>query len=345
MKVIIRYLICSIFTLTSHGVNASTKDTAPKVAILYSEQFLLHDTGSGHPERPERLSKVVKEVKESNSLSPFLIWPVIKKANINEISLVHTQDYIDLVKHEVELIKGNDVTYLTTGDTIISKNSNEVAKLAVGAGITGANAIMKGKVTSAFALIRPPGHHATASRGMGFCIYNNISIVARYLQHKYGLKRILIVDFDVHHGNGTQEIFYEDNSVFYFSVHQHPFYPGTGRPSETGSGNGEGFTLNVDLPIGSGDDQLIKAIKDQLKPAMSKFKPEFILVSAGFDAHKGDLLGELNYTSNGYKQVALILKDIAQKYAFGRTLYILEGGYVADNISQSVKKILSILGD
>jgi acetoin utilization deacetylase AcuC-like enzyme len=153
----------------------------------------------------------------------------------------------------------------------------------------------------------------------------------------------LIVDFDVHHGNGTQDIFYEDNSVFYFSVHQHPFYPQSGRPTEKGIGKGKGLTLNVDLPKSSGDKELLSAFNNQLKPAMDKFKPEFVLVSAGFDAHEGDLLGQLNYTSIGYKQTALILKDIAEKYALGRTLYMLEGGYVAGNISQSVNEILGVL--
>ena len=254
-------------------------------------------------------------------------------------------NYIKTVEHETSLLINNSTSYLSTGDTVISKQSNHVARLAVGSGIKGVDMIMSKQISSAFALVRPPGHHATATKGMGFCIFNNIAVAARYLQQQYGLKRILIVDFDVHHGNGTQDIFYEDNSVFYFSVHQHPFYPQSGRPTESGIGRGKGFTLNVDLPEGSGDNELLDTFNNQLKPAMDKFKPEFVLVSAGFDAHEGDLLGQLNYTSSGYKQTALILKDIAEKYALGRTLYMLEGGYVAKNISQSVNEILGVLAN
>ena len=314
-----------------------------KVAVMYDERFLLHDTGPNHPERPDRLSVVINELKKNKSLSPFLVWPIFKKAKIKELGLVHTENYINLVENEVKRIEGDNRAYLSTGDTVITKNSHDVARLAVGAGIKGVNEIMNGSISSAFAVVRPPGHHAFASKGSGFCIYNNIAIVARYLQKEYGLERILIVDFDVHHGNGTQDIFYEDNSVFYFSVHQHPLYPQSGRPSEIGSGKGKGFTLNVELPKGSGDVDLLNAFNNKLRPAMDKFKPEFILVSAGFDGQEGDLLGQLNYTPNGYNHVALILKNIAEKYASGRTLYIMEGGYVADNISKSVNEIVSVL--
>ena len=336
-------LLSIILLFTANNLVGENINNKNKVAVLYSDEFLLHDTGLGHPENPERLSKVVNGIKNNKSLTSFLLWPKIKKSSIEEIQLVHTQKYVDLVAREISMIKSNDTSSLSTGDTVISKHSNEVAKLAVGAGITGADEIMKGNVSSAFAIVRPPGHDASASRGMGFCVYNNIAIVARYLQEQYGFKRILIVDFDVHHGNGTQDIFYDDDSVFYFSVHQHPLYPKTGRPNETGIGKGKGFTLNVDVPEGSGDKIFLDAFRNQLNPAMDKYKPEFILISAGFDAHKGDLLGQLNYTSNGFRQVALELKGIAEKYAAGRTLYMLEGGYVADNISQSVNEILGVL--
>ena len=337
------YIICLIITLTSSSLFANMAEEKLAVAVLYSEKFLMHDTGPDHPENPERLSSVINTIKKNTMLSSHIRWPIIKKANIKNLRLVHTQEYINLVANEVSLIKGKNTAYLSTGDTVISKNSNEVAKLAVGAGITGADEIMNGKVSSAFALVRPPGHHASASRGMGFCIYNNIAIVARHLKHKYGLKKILIVDFDVHHGNGTQDIFYDDDSVFYFSVHQHPLYPSSGRSSEVGIGKGKGFTLNVELPKSSGDKELLNAFNGNLNSAMNKFRPEFILVSAGFDSQKGDLLGQLNYTTGGYKQVALILKNIAKKYSSGRTLYMLEGGYVAENISNSVNSILEVL--
>ena len=338
-----KLLLSLILLFTANSLIAENLNKKNKVAVMYSDQFLLHNTGKNHPENPDRLISVVENLVAHPLLKTSLIWPKFNPASIEQLQLVHSMNYIKTVEHETSLLINNSTSYLSTGDTVISKQSNHVARLAVGAGIKGADMIMSKEISSAFALVRPPGHHATATKGMGFCIYNNISIVARYLQRQYGLKRILIVDFDVHHGNGTQDIFYGDNSVFYFSVHQHPFYPHSGRPTEKGIGKGKGFTLNVDLPKGSGDKELLNAFNNQLKPAMDKFKPEFVLVSSGFDAHEGDLLGQLNYTSSGYKKTALILKDIAEKYALGRTLYMLEGGYVADNISQSVNEVLGVL--
>ena len=341
-----KILFLSIILLfTANSLIAENLNKKNKVAVMYSDQFLLHDTGKNHPENPDRLISVVENLISNPLLKPYLIWPKFTPATTDQLQLAHTKGYIKTVELETDLLKNNSISYLSTGDTVISKQSDHVARLAVGAGIKAADMIMSEEINSAFALVRPPGHHATATRGMGFCIYNNVAIVARHLQQKHGLKKILIVDFDVHHGNGTQDIFYEDNSVFYFSIHQHPFYPQSGRPTENGFGKGKGFTLNVDLPEGSGNNELLDTFSNQLKPAMDKFKPEFVLVSAGFDAHEGDLLGQLNYTSSGYKQTALILKDIAEKYALGRTLYMLEGGYVADNISNSVNEIISVLAN
>jgi len=314
-----------------------------KVGVFYDERFLLHDTGPNHPENPDRLIPVINDLKNNDQIISNTIWPSFNEATSDELELAHSKEYIELVNRQVSQLKNNNISYLSTGDTPISKNSNLVAKLAVGAGLEAVDQIMREDISTAFALVRPPGHHATSSIGMGFCIYNSVAVVARYLQKKYGLERILIVDFDVHHGNGTQDIFYEDNNVFYFSVHQHPLFPGTGRPNEIGKGEGEGYTLNVELPKGSGNNEVIEAFNLQLRPAMNKFMPEFVLVSAGFDAHKGDPLGHLNYTASGYGAVAEILQDISQKYANGKILYMLEGGYNAENVSQSVQKILSVL--
>ena len=313
-----------------------------KVGIFYDERFLLHDTGPNHPESPERLIPVIRDLKKNNQIKSNTIWPNFEVATAEELNLAHSKEYIELVDRQVSQLNNNRAL-LSTGDTPISKDSNLVAKLAVGAGLEAVDQIIAGDLSSAFALVRPPGHHASSSMGMGFCVYNSIAVVARYLQKKYGLERILIVDFDVHHGNGTQDIFYEDNSVFYFSVHQHPLFPGTGRPNEIGKGLGKGYTLNVELPKGSGNNEVIEAFNLQLRPAMDQFRPEFVLVSAGFDAHLGDPLGQLNYTDEGYGVIAEILQDISQKYADGRTLYMLEGGYNADNVSQSVQKILNVL--
>ena len=338
-----KLLLSLILFFATNNLTADNLHKQNKVAVIYSDQFLLHDTGKNHPENPDRLISVVENLIVNPLFKDSLIWPKFNPASLEQLQLIHSKNYIKKVEHETSLLTNNSTSYLSTGDTVISKQSDHVARLAVGAGIKGVDMIMSKEISSAFALVRPPGHHATATRGMGFCIYNNVAIVARHLQQEYGLKKILIVDFDVHHGNGTQDIFYEDNSVFYFSVHQHPFYPQSGRPSETGTGEGKGFTLNVDLPKGSGDKDLLSTFNNQLKSSMDKFKPEFVIVSAGFDAHEGDLLGQLNYTSSGYKQAALVLKDIAEQYALGRTLYMLEGGYVADNISKSVNEILGVL--
>jgi acetoin utilization deacetylase AcuC-like enzyme len=340
MKKIIIFSLCFLIYIGIFISICSANDK--KVGVMYDERFLLHDTGPNHPENPDRLISVIRDLKNNNQIASKIIWPNFEAATFDELSLVHTKEYIELVDRQVTQLKNNRA-YLSTGDTPISKHTNLVAKLAVGAGLEAVDQIILGEISSAFALVRPPGHHATATKGMGFCVYNSVAVVARYLQDKYGLKRILIVDFDVHHGNGTQDIFYEEDSVFYFSVHQHPFYPQSGRPNEIGLGKGKGYTLNVDLPKGSGDKKLIKAFSSQLKPAMDKFKPEFILVSAGFDAHEGDLLGQLKYSDNGYENVALVLQEIANRYSSGRLLYMLEGGYVPENISKSVTRILSVL--
>jgi len=322
---------------------AGDKAQVHKVAVLYSEKFLLHDTGKGHPENSDRLKDVVAHLKGDKDLSAVLVWPEFKQATIECLETVHSADYLKLVEKEIKAIGKQGIAGLSTGDTVISPGTWEASTLAAGAGIVGCEEVMSGRASSAFALIRPPGHHASRERGMGFCVFNNAAVAARYLQKHKGIKRVLIADFDAHHGNGTQDIFYEDDSVFFFSIHQHPFYPGTGRPAETGKGKGLGFTLNVDLPAGSGDDAALAAFRDTLKPAMEKFKPEFILVSAGFDGHEGDPLGGLKYTDDGYASIAKELLGIANRYASGRIVFLLEGGYGPQNITGSVNSIITVL--
>lgn len=321
-----------------HSANADTR-----TAILYHDDFLLHDTGLQHPENPQRLSLVVKQLKTSPDLRKRLAWPSFKAADKATLALAHTPQYLDLVQRESQAVARGGYANLSTGDTVISQHSERVARLAVGASLAGAEAVMQNRAKSAFALVRPPGHHATASRGMGFCIYNSVAITARYLQQHYGLKRILIVDFDVHHGNGTQDIFYEDGSVFYFSAHQSPLYPGTGRPSETGAGLGQNTTMNIDVPRGENGSMAINAIKQKLAPAMQQFKPEFIIVSAGFDAHEGDTLGGLAYTNEDYASLAKEIQALADAYTQGKTLYVLEGGYVPKNIAEATMEILNVV--
>lgn len=337
-KVVIYVLSIASLLLIHNALMAKTP-----VAILYDEIFLEHNTGSGHPERPERLFEVIDTLKNNPDFKYDLVWPKVRKADNSEIALAHSDKYIQLVESEIRALDNDSPTFLSTGDTVISPKSLDVAQMSVGASLVGIDEIMNGNVKAAFSFNRPPGHHATEDRGMGFCIYNHAAIAAKYLKSKYSLSRVLIIDFDVHHGNGTQDIFYDDPSVFYFSIHQHPFYPGTGRPTETGMADGEGFTLNIDLPKGSGDEEFIKGFSEELIPKMNDFKPEFILISAGFDAHDNDLLGKLSYTPKGYSQVAQIINSIYKNSNAKGIMYMLEGGYVPENIDNASQAIIKRL--
>ena len=337
-KVVVYVLSITSLLLIHNALMAKTP-----VAILYDDIFLEHNTGSGHPERPERLFEVIDTLKNNPDFKYDLVWPKVRKASNTEIALAHSDKYIQLVESEIRALDNDSPTFLSTGDTVISPKSLDVAQMSVGASLVGIDEIMNGNVKAAFSFNRPPGHHATEDRGMGFCIYNHAAIAAKYLQNKYSLSRVLIIDFDVHHGNGTQDIFYDDPSVFYFSIHQHPFYPGTGRPTETGMADGEGFTLNIDLPKGSGDEEFIKGFSEELIPKMNDFKPEFILISAGFDAHDNDLLGKLSYTPKGYSQVAKIINSIYKKSNAKGIMYMLEGGYVPENIDNASQAIIKRL--
>jgi acetoin utilization deacetylase AcuC-like enzyme len=337
-KVVVYVLSITSLLLIHNALMAKTP-----VAILYDEIFLEHNTGSGHPERPERLFEVIDTLKNNPDFKYDLVWPKVRKAVNSEIALAHSDKYIQLVESEIRALDNDSPTFLSTGDTVISPKSLDVAQMSVGASLVGIDEIMNGNVKAAFSFNRPPGHHATEDRGMGFCIYNHAAIAAKYLKSKYSLSRVLIIDFDVHHGNGTQDIFYDDPSVFYFSIHQHPFYPGTGRPTETGMADGEGFTLNIDLPKGSGDEQFIKGFSEELIPKMNDFKPEFILISAGFDAHDNDLLGKLSYTPKGYSQVAKIINSIYKNSNAKGIMYMLEGGYVPENIDNASQAIIKRL--
>lgn len=337
---ILRHYFISLLLLSVVPIEAH----AASVTVLYDERFLLHDTGAGHPEKPDRLGYIVQHLKQHKTLGPSLRWPAFSAATREDLLSVHHASYLDLVEAEQQqLTPSHPYLTLTTGDTVISKNSIEVAKLASGAAMAGVDAVMRRTTSSAFALVRPPGHHATPERGMGFCIYNHVAVAARYAQKKYGVQRVLVVDIDVHHGNGTQDIFDQDASIFYFSAHQHPLYPRSGRPAEKGHGKGEGYTMNVDVPSGSDEAIILNALATQLAPAMQRFRPELILISAGLDAHQNDLLGGLSYTDSGYASIAQQLVKLANQYAQGRTVWVLEGGYVPENNANAVEAILRVL--
>jgi len=284
--------------------------------IVYHPIYLEHDT-DGHPERKERLTAILERIKLEDLLVEY-ITP--KPATIDQIATIHGRKYIDQVRAICEHGGG----YLDI-DTVLSRASYDAALTAAGGAIAAVDAVRDG-FSNAFALVRPPGHHAMPNRGMGFCIFNNVAIAAKHAQAK-GLTKILIVDSDVHHGNGTNAVFYSDRSVLYFSTHQFPHYPGTGRATEIGSDGAEGTKVNVPLPSGTGDEGYVMVFKEILKPIALEFKPDIILVSAGHDTHKDDPLGGMRMTSAGFGAIASVVKEIADDCCQGRIAATLEGGY------------------
>ena len=254
-----------------------------------------------------------------------------RPATIGELEMVHAPEYISRVKSEAERGGG----YLDP-DTVMCPRSYEAALYAAGGVLTAAEEVMKGEVDNAFALVRPPGHHAVRDRAMGFCIFNNVAIAAKFAMSNFGLNRVLIVDFDVHHGNGTQETFYTDPGVLYFSTHQYPYYPGTGRAEEIGVANGTGTTVNFPMTAGWGDEEYLRAFSEVLVPMARRFQPELILVSAGFDPHWADSLAMMQVSVTGFAQMVTMLKDLASELCSGRLIFTLEGGYNLEVAALSV---------
>jgi len=325
----------SSFLLTACG---QTSTNVARTGFVYSDVYLTHDTGAGHPERAARLTAIVERLKQKG-LFPDLVPLKPVPASTQWITLVHTPEYVERAKQSCR----SGIGYVDTPDAPASTNSYDVALMAVGGVICAVDAVTEGKARNAFCAVRPPGHHALKNRAMGFCFFNNVAIAARYIQKRHKLGKVLIVDWDAHHGNGTQAAFYDDPTVFYFSVHQSPFYPGTGHADETGEGKGLGFTLNVPLPAGSGDADYKRAFEEKLRPAAASFKPDFVLISAGFDAAKGDLLGQMNVTPQGYAELTRIVKGIAAEHAKGRLVSVFEGGYNLDALAASVEAHVRVL--
>jgi acetoin utilization deacetylase AcuC-like enzyme len=312
--------------------------TAIETGLVYDDIYLEHETTPGHPERPERLVEIVSKLKEAG-LHSQLHHLKAAPAALNWIETVHSPDYIERAKRSCDRGAG----YLDSLDVPISDRSYDAAVMAAGGMLSAVDAVIERKVANAFCAVRPPGHHALEDRAMGFCIFNNVAISAKYIQKKCGLPKILIVDWDVHHGNGTQATFYDDPTVLYFSVHQYPFYPGTGSRAEAGTGKGLNYTINVPLPAGSGDSVYLEAFEEILRPAAISFSPDFVLISAGFDAHENDLLGQMAVTAAGFGRLTEIVKGIAQKCCQGRLVSTLEGGYHLGGLADSVESHIRVL--
>ena len=293
-----------------------------KVGYISDDIYLNHDTGKLHPESKERLIAIADEMKDIEG-NLLLLSPV--KVSTKIVSLVHPLPYINHIQEccEKELEIDNDTT--------TSIESYDVALQAVGAGIVAVDAIVNNEIDRAFAAVRPPGHHASKQKAMGFCLFNNIAVTARYAQEK-GYKKIFIIDFDVHHGNGTQDIFYDDSSVFYFSTHEEMSFPGTGSMKDIGIDEGEGYNFNHRLKYNSGDDEILKVYKEKLPSLVKEFNPDIILVSAGYDLHESDPLGGLNITTEGIRELVngiLELKSVPY-------IFMLEGGYDIDALAKNV---------
>ncbi len=295
--------------------------------IVADDAYSQHLTGPGHPECPERYWAIKNALIPK---TPHFIKP--RMATRDEVLLCHTEEYYELVKQEVDACQG--VVFLSTGDAPICPASWDIAHLAVGGVLVGVDEVMKGAASKVFCLVRPPGHHATQDRGMGFCVFNNVAIGARYAQKKYGLERVLIVDWDVHHGNGTQDIFEKDPSVFYFSTHQARIYPGTGWEEERGVGN----IRNCPIVGGSKSrEEVLGAFRDVMVPCMESFRPELVMISAGFDGHELDPLGGFNLRDEDYGELTRIVCEVAGDYAEGRVVSVLEGGDDLGAIAQAAK--------
>lgn len=306
-----------------------------RTGIVRDEFFKKHVMGAYHPECPDRLEVIYAMLDEPDMSGRFrAVYP--REATEAEITAVHTAPYYRTI---ADTAKRPGMTSLDP-DTTTCPDSFRAAKLAAGGVLALTEAVQNGVLDNGFALVRPPGHHAEAGRAMGFCIFNNVAVAAQFLLRHYGLKRILIVDWDLHHGNGTQHSFDTTPEVLYFSTHQYPFYPGTGSIDEVGKGAGKGFTINVPLAPGAGDEEYLAIFTEILQPVAKEFAPEFILLSAGFDIHFGDPLGGMKVSPQGFAALTRVLLDTAQELCQGKLVVTLEGGYGLEGLRDSVKTVL-----
>jgi acetoin utilization deacetylase AcuC-like enzyme len=311
-----------------------------RTGFLYDERYLLHDTGPDHPESPHRLRAVYQGIKDADLLSKLTIFQA-ERADIKWVEAVHAKHYIE----RFEAACRSDNPIFDYPDNRICAKTFETSLLAVGGVLDAAKRVVTGKLDNVFCAVRPPGHHAEYDQAMGFCYFNNVAVAARYLQTEWGIQRVGIVDFDVHHGNGTQHIFEEDPDVFYYSIHQHPTFafPGTGRAFETGSGEGDGSTRNYPVLPGHGDTEYLGLIQRDLIPILEAFGPEVIIVSAGFDAHTDDDMSDINLSTKGYTRIMERIVAFADLYSDGRVISVLEGGYCLERLPELAANHVKVL--
>lgn len=304
------------------------------VGWLYDQRFLQHDTGPSHVECPERLMAIVEALEEAGLLSQLVPLP-FRMATAEQLATVHEPAYVDLVR----MMCDEGFSFIGTRDTCVSRWSYDIAALAAGAVIAACDAIIDDRVRRAFCAVRPPGHHAERDQAMGFCLFNNVAIGATHLLRHHHLKRIAIVDFDVHHGNGTQHLFEAHRDVFYISLHETPGslpFPGSGQADQQGTGDGVGYTLNIPLARGSGDEQYASAMECQVLPAIDAFQPQAILVSAGFDALAWDDISHVSLEPASYGWITAMLVAAAERHCQGRLVSVLEGGYRLADLGKAV---------
>lgn len=305
--------------------------------LYYSEKFLLHETGSGHPESPARLEAIVSTLQKAGYWEPYVV-ETTQPASVDQISRVHQPAYI---QHVAEACAQGPTSL--ESDTTVSRESFHAASIAVQAALAATDAVMSGERRNALCLLRPPGHHAEYDTAMGFCLFNNIALAAKHLLENHGLERVLILDWDVHHGNGTQSAFYENPQVFFVSLHQWPLYPGTGHPEEIGAGKGENFTRNIIFTPGASSEIYLDTFRSEIEKIFTSYAPEFVLISAGFDAHKYDPLAQLNLVEKSYEIMTRFVLELAAESAHGRVVSCLEGGYHLQALADSVLAHLDCL--
>jgi acetoin utilization deacetylase AcuC-like enzyme len=308
-------------------------------AFVYDPIFLEHQPPSKHPESPKRAAAIYDQLERLGWLDrPDVLRLAPRPATEDELAAVHTREYI----HSVEEAVRAGTRRIET-ETYLSARSYDAALMAAGAPLVALDALMDGRARNGYALVRPPGHHARPAQAMGFCLFNNVAVAARYAIDHYGLKRVMIVDYDVHHGNGTQEIFYGDPRVLYISTHQFPWYPGTGRSDELGENDGAGTNVNIPLPAGTDWAVFDAVIRQVVAPLTDRFQPELLLISAGFDAHWKDPLGQFRLSNVDFVLITRLLKDLAEDYCQGRLLLVQEGGYNIDALAQSATSCFNVL--